>query len=125
MISDVPDETQHVPDGPLKPAAPATASPKFGRYQSSATLGAGAMGTVYRAHDEMLGRDVAIKTLTASGELGVRERFMREARAIGAVHHPNILAVHDVGEEGTTPYLVMELAEGGALRERIKTGGPI
>jgi len=80
------------------------------------------MGTGFRARDEMLGRDVAIKALTASGELGVRERFLREARAIGAVHHPNILAVHDVGEQGQTPYLVMELAAGGSLRERIKAG---
>jgi len=113
------DETRHVPDGPL-PAKSAVNGAKFGRYQTSETLGAGAMGTVYRARDEMLGRDVAIKSLTASGELGVRERFMREARAIGAVHHPNILAVHDVGEEAGTPYLVMELAAGGSLRDRIK-----
>jgi serine/threonine protein kinase len=131
MISEVPDETQHVPDGPLpaSSAAPATPGlaivsaadlPKFGRYRAISTLGAGAMGTVYRAHDELLGRDVAIKSLTANGELGIRERFVREARAIGAVHHPNILAVHDVGEEGTTPYLVMELAAGGSLRGHIK-----
>jgi serine/threonine-protein kinase len=124
MISNVPDETQHVPDGPLKAAVAPNPSPhpRFGRYATSGTLGAGAMGTVYRARDEALGRDVAIKSLTASGELGVRERFLREARAIGAVRHPNILAVHDVGEEGTTPFLVMELAEGGSLRERIKAG---
>jgi len=125
MISNVPDETQHVPDGPLalkRPSAETPKAHKFGRFESSGTLGAGAMGTVYRAHDELLGRDVAIKSLTASGELGVRERFLREARAIGAVHHPNILAVHDVGEEGTTPYLVMELAAGGSLRERVKAG---
>ena len=70
------------------------------------------MGTVYRAHDDVLGRDVAIKALTADGELGVRERFLREARAIGAVQHPNILAIYDAGTEGTTPYLVMELATG-------------
>ena len=55
-----------------------------GPYEVLGVLGAGAMGTVYRAHDELLGRDVAIKALTASGELGVRERFLREARAIGA-----------------------------------------
>ncbi len=132
MIPGVADETQHVPDGPLAAKAvapPASASTKFGRYQATTTLGAGAMGTVYRAHDELLGRDVAIKSLTASGELGIRERFVREARAIGAVHHPNILAVHDVGEEGTTPFIVMELAAGGSLRERIKgesgSGAPL
>jgi serine/threonine-protein kinase len=80
------------------------------------------MGTVFRAHDDVLGRDVAIKVLSADGDLGVRERFVREARAIGAVLHPNILAVYDAGDSGTTPYLVMELAAGGTLRDRIKGG---
>src|SRR5689334_3647706 len=95
-----PPETVHVPDGPLeaKPgvAAPLVAGgealPKFGRFQTTAQLGAGAMGTVYRAHDEMLGRDVAIKALTSDDGLGTRERFLREARAIGALQHANILA---------------------------------
>jgi serine/threonine-protein kinase len=137
-------ETVHVPDGPLPPSTdesrPATGDagaagaadgsglrggltpnlPKFGRFQALAELGAGAMGTVYRAHDDVLGRDVAIKALTADGELGVRERFLREARAISAVQHPNILAIYDAGTEGTTPYLVMELASDGTLRDRIK-----
>ena len=136
-------ETVHVPDGPLPPStdesrADAAAAPgvdgsglrggltpnlpKFGRFQSLAELGAGAMGTVYRAHDDMLGRDVAIKALTADGELGVRERFLREARAISAVQHPNILGIYDAGTEGSTPYLVMELATDGTLRDRIKRG---
>jgi serine/threonine protein kinase len=131
-------ETVHVPDGPLPPSTeesrPTTADgsglrggltpslPKFGRFQSLAELGAGAMGTVYRAHDDVLGRDVAIKALTADGELGVRERFLREARAISAVQHPNILAIYDAGTQDTTPYLVMELASDGTLRDRIKRG---
>jgi serine/threonine protein kinase len=124
----VSDDTHHVPDGPLpaKPAGSAAGDAlTFGRYTTSGQLGAGGMGTVYRAHDELLGRDVAIKSLTANGELGVRERFLREARAIGAVHHPNILAVHDVGEQDTTPYLVMELAAGGSLRDHIKARGSL
>src|SRR5262245_15224031 len=75
-----PDTTQHVPD-----------LPRFGRFQAAAELGAGAMGTVFRAHDNALGRDVAIKALSAGDDAGIRERFLREARAIGAVHHPNIL----------------------------------
>jgi serine/threonine protein kinase len=139
MMGDVPDETQHIPDGPLAPpsetrhvpdgplpAAPAASSdaplPTFGRFRATGTLGSGGMGTVYRAHDEMLGRDVAIKVLTGDGELGMRERFVREARAIGAVLHPNILAVHDVGDANGSPYLVMELAGHGSLRERVKAG---
>jgi len=133
-----PPETVHVPDGPIE-AKPSTADgaapagcaaagsvaaglPTFGRFQALAQLGSGAMGTVYRAHDDVLGRDVAIKTLTADGQLGIRERFLREARAIGAVQHPNILAIHDAGTEGETPYLVMELATDGTLRDRMQRG---
>lgn len=93
----------------------------FGRFQISAELGAGAMGTVYRAYDEMLGRTVAIKTLHVH-DAGVRERFLREARAIGAVSHPNIVAVYDAGVEDDTPYLVMEHAAAGAFSDRVKTG---
>lgn len=137
-------ETVHVPDGPLPAddSRPSTGDaiadgsgvsrggltpnlPKFGRFQALAELGAGAMGTVYRAHDDVLGRDVAIKALTADGELGVRERFLREARAISAVQHPNILGIYDAGTEGTAPYLVMELATDGTLRDRIKRSGAV
>ncbi|HET7504462.1 MAG TPA: serine/threonine-protein kinase, partial [Kofleriaceae bacterium] len=107
----VPDTTQHVPD-----------LPTFGRFQVIAELGAGAMGTVYRANDAVLGRAIAIKALHAANQIGVRERFVREARAIGAVHHPNILAIYDAGTEGDTPYLVMELAPAGTLRDRIAAG---
>ncbi len=140
MISSVsdnsPDGTQHVPDGPAPtetqfvPDGPAPAPrladrsavlPRFGRFQALAEIGAGAMGTVYRAHDDVLGRSVAIKALHAHDH-GTRERFLREARAIGAVLHANILAVYDAGTEQDTPYLVMELAAGGSLRERIRAG---
>jgi serine/threonine-protein kinase len=108
----------------LRGPVPAAADdlPTFGRFRATAKLGEGGMGAVYRARDEMLGRDVAIKVLTSAGELGIRERFVREARAIGAVVHPNILAVHDAGEHGGEPYLVMELAAHGTLRERVKAG---
>jgi serine/threonine protein kinase len=104
------DQTQHVAD-----------LPRFGRFRALAELGGGAMGTVYRAQDEVLGRAVAIKALH-SREAGTRERFLREARAIGAVLHPNILAVYDAGTDDNQPYLVMELAAGGSLRERIMAG---
>jgi serine/threonine-protein kinase len=132
-------ETELVPDGSLAPSqtevlsgnviaapapapAPAPAGPRFGRFRAEEKLGAGAMGTVYRAFDDVLGRPVAIKTLHAGNQIGIRERFLQEARAIGAVHHPSILGVYDAGTEGDTPYLVMELAPGGSLRERIKAG---
>lgn len=139
-----PTETQFVPDGPAPPprladrasqpprladrarqpprfADRAAELPRFGRFRALAELGSGAMGTVYRAHDDVLGRPVAIKALHAH-DSGTRERFLREARAIGAVLHPNILAVYDAGTEHETPYLVMELAAGGSLRERIRAG---
>jgi serine/threonine protein kinase len=103
--------TEHVPD-----------LPRFGRFQAAAELGAGAMGTVFRARDQALGRDVAIKALSAGGDAGIRERFVREARAIGAVHHPNILAIYDASTEGETPYIVMELATGGSLWDLVKRG---
>jgi serine/threonine protein kinase len=128
-----PPETVHVPDGPLEVKPPvadgsglhASELPTFGRYQTIAQLGAGAMGTVYRAHDAVLGRDVAVKALTSDDGLGTRERFLREARAIGAVQHANILAIYDAHSEGATPYLVVELATGGTLRDRIKSeAGP-
>ncbi|NVB82427.1 MAG: serine/threonine protein kinase [Kofleriaceae bacterium] len=106
-----PDTTQFVPD-----------LPRFGRFQTTAELGAGAMGTVFRAHDDALGRDVAIKALSAGNDAGIRERFLREARAIGAVHHPNILAIYDASTEGDTPYIVMELATAGALWDRVRAG---
>jgi serine/threonine protein kinase len=104
------DQTQRVAD-----------LPRFGRFRALAEIGSGAMGTVYRAHDDVLGRAVAIKALHAR-DTGTRERFLREARAIGAVLHPNILAVYDAGTDDNTPYLVMELAALGTLRDRIRMG---
>jgi serine/threonine protein kinase len=103
--------TQHAPD-----------LPRFGRFRAVAQLGAGAMGIVYRAHDDMLGRPVAIKALHLREDVAIRERFLREARAIGAVLHPNILAIYDAGSQDGAPYLVMEFAPGGSLRDRMKTG---
>jgi len=96
--------------------------PKLGRFQTTSELGSGGMGTVFRATDDVLGREVAIKALHASDDVGIRERFLREAKAIGAVRHPNILGIYDAGTEGDIPYLVMELATGGSLRDRIKAG---
>ena len=79
------------------------------------------MGEVYRARDTRLGRDVAIKVLPASvsDDPDRLRRFEQEARAAGALNHPNILVVHDVGEHGRAPYLVCELLEGTTLREQL------
>jgi serine/threonine protein kinase len=97
---------------------------RLGSYTIVELLGAGGMGAVYRARDERTGRDVAIKVLfDSTAHYEVAARFRREARAAAAVSHPNVLRVHEASFEGDTPYLVIELAPGGSLAERIKTAG--
>jgi serine/threonine protein kinase len=83
------------------------------------------MGEVYRARDPRLDRDVAVKILppTAVDTPDRLRRFSQEARAAGAINHPNIVAVLDVGFEGQTPYVVSELLEGSTLREKMSAGG--
>src|ERR1700679_2222728 len=99
---------------------PLSTGDKLGPYEILAPIGKGGMGEVYRARDTRLHRDVAIKALAqAFATEGVRERFQREARAASALNHPNICVVHDVGEAGGHPFLVMELLQGKTLREHI------
>ena len=99
---------------------------RLGPYEIVAPLGAGGMGEVYRARDTRLGRDVAIKVLPQqlSGTPELRARFEREARSISQLNHPNICVLHDVGREGDTDFLVMELVEGETLERRL-TRGPV
>jgi serine/threonine-protein kinase len=98
---------------------------KTGRYQLLDELGRGAMGVVYRAHDPVIGREVAVKTmhLAADGSGASRPefitRFQTEARAAGTLTHPNIVIVYDAGEEGGTFYITMELVEGRSLQSLI------
>jgi Tol biopolymer transport system component len=96
----------------------------LGSYEVVAPLGAGGMGEVYRARDAKLGREVAIKVLPAhlSNDPDALARFEREARAVAALSHPNILAIHDFGKHAGTAYAVMELLEGETLRERLREG---
>ena len=97
----------------------------FGRYRVTKPLGTGAMGEVYEAVDDVLGRDVAIKTLrTSSGALFLDDRFRNEARAIAKLTHPNIVAVFDVDVAATPPFLVMERVAGPSLADRL-TAGPL
>jgi Tol biopolymer transport system component len=95
----------------------------LGPYQIVAPLGAGGMGEVYRARDERLGRDVAIKVLpaTRASDEHALARFEREAKAVAALSHPNILAIHDFGREGDLVFTVSELLEGETLGERLKS----
>jgi eukaryotic-like serine/threonine-protein kinase len=97
---------------------------KLGPFAIQAQLGAGGMGEVYCARDARLGRDVAIKVLPKSfaSDADRLRRFEQEARAVAALNHPNILAVHDVGAEDGTPYIVTELLEGRTLREQLNDG---
>ncbi|HKV79188.1 MAG TPA: protein kinase [Candidatus Sulfotelmatobacter sp.] len=93
----------------------------IGHYRVLEKIGAGAMGEVFRARDERLGRDVALKLIrpASSDNPDHLRRFEQEARAAAALNHPNIVAIYDVGFEGTTPYIVAELLEGGTLRHRL------
>jgi serine/threonine protein kinase/Tol biopolymer transport system component len=97
---------------------------KLGPYEIVSPLGAGGMGEVYRAHDTRLGRDVALKILPQSFALDLERlhRFEQESRAVAAFNHPNILAIHDVGQHNGSPFLVSELLEGESLRAILDRG---
>src|SRR5512139_1894653 len=89
------------------------------RYRLDAELGQGGMGTIYRATDTLLQREVAVKLLSASG-LGTegRARLLREAQAVARLNHPNIVSLYDAGESNGVPFIVMELVAGQSLREK-------
>lgn len=95
--------------------------PRIDGFAVERVIGSGGMGVVYRARHERLNRIVAIKMLLAGGYAGDREleRFKREAEAIAAICHPNIVQVFDAGECDGHPYFVMELVEGGTLAQRL------
>ena len=97
---------------------------KLGPYEIVAPLGAGGMGEVYRARDSKLGRDVAVKVLPEklSRDADALARFEREARAVAALSHPNILAIFDLGVEEGRSYAVTELLDGETLREKLSEG---
>ncbi len=102
------------------------AGTRFGPYEILSPLGAGGMGEVYRAKDSRLGREVAIKVLpdSTAKDPEALVRFEREAKAVAALSHPNILALHDVGTENGVVYAVMELLDGETLRGKLQ-GGPL
>ncbi len=93
-------------------------------YRILEKIGAGGMGEVYRAHDEQLDRDVAIKVLPTSSfsDPGARARLLREARSAGSLNHPHICTMHEVGEAEGQAFIVMELVEGQSLSARLARG---
>jgi Tol biopolymer transport system component len=97
---------------------------KLGPYEIVSPLGAGGMGEVYRAKDTRLGREVAVKVLPQhlSSNTEVRARFEREAKTVSSLNHPHICTLFDVGREGDTDFLVMELIEGETLAARLGKG---
>lgn len=102
-----------------------------GRYELGERLGAGGMGTVHRARDLRLDRDVAVKVLRGErvGDDAARARFMAEARTAGSIHHPGIATVHDVGEDTATddldPFIVMQLIEGASVAQVLRDRGTL
>ena len=111
-------DAETLPDGPSLGGS---------RYRLTGVLGQGGMSTVYRALDTDSGRERAIKMLSPARKAhdSLVRRFEREARALELLRHPNIVQVHDVGAEGADLFIVMDLAEGGSLHERIKRHGPL
>src|SRR5947207_11876927 len=97
----------------------------LGHYRVVAQIGEGGMGTVYRAHDEVLHRDVAVKVVNKGAGLdaSASQNLLHEARASSALAHPNICTIYEVGETEGNLYIVMELVEGKSLREMSRDGG--
>ncbi len=100
---------------------------RLGKYALGDRIGGGSMGTVYAAYDEVLERHVALKTMRA--KIGqnpeLQLRFYREAKSAARLHHPNIVAVYDMGEEGETAFIAMELLDGKDLKKIIEEKTPM
>ena len=95
-----------------------------GRYRLGPVIGRGAMGVVHRAHDERLGRDVAVKFLRndLAAHESVRDRFEREAMSAARLLHPNVVTVFDSGEEDGEPHIIMECLPGRTLADELREG---
>jgi serine/threonine protein kinase len=99
---------------------------QLGRYRIVSELGRGAMGVVYKAHDPVLDRTVALKTIMLGDDVQEREefqsRFFQEAKAAGRLNHPALITIYDFGEEGSLAYMAMELLDGTELSKRMAQG---
>jgi TonB family protein len=100
---------------------------KLGRYEIIRELGRGAMGVVFKARDPLIGRVVALKTITAglAQDPDLLQRFYREAQAAGSLQHPNVVTIYEMGEEGGTPFIAMEYIEGDSLELIISQRHPL
>jgi serine/threonine protein kinase len=98
-----------------------------GRYRLIEPLGEGGMATIYRAHDEQLGRDVAVKVLRPEygRDSAFVARFRQEAQAAASLNHPNVVNVFDYGTDRGVPFIVMELIDGGDLQSLIREEAPL
>jgi serine/threonine protein kinase len=99
---------------------------KLGKFEILGKLGQGAMGVVYKARDPFIGRLVALKTITTglSEDPALLQRFYQEARSAGALQHPNIVTIFELGKEADTPFIAMEFLEGGSL-DKLLEGRPV
>src|SRR5208337_1783627 len=122
MCAQASDPSKHTLEIRLRSSTPAPHSlksktpMKLGNYEITTKLGEGGMGEVWRAHDARLNRSVAVKIL-AQGT-----RFEQEATALGALNHPNIVAVYDAGQDNGQFYIVSELVDGESLRALVEHG---
>src|SRR5262245_52470717 len=114
------DETRTV----AAPIARLPSGSVFAHYRMMGALGAGGMGEVYRARDERLDREVAVKVLPQSSfdDPSARARLVREAKSAAALNHPNVCTVYEVGEANGQAYIAMELVEGQTLAARLAAG---
>ena len=113
-----------------KPAAPAVKelSGRIGKYDILRPIGKGAMGMVYLAHDTILERDVALKVMVSqiADDPELNQRFIREAKAVAKMTHPNVVNVFDLGQHADgSPYIAMELLKGQDLQKALRTPPPL
>ena len=110
-----------LPDGPTMRVPSSPDLPRIQGYEIQGVLGRGGMGVVYKARHLRLNRTVALKMLLAGAHAGPesRGRFLREAEAVAGLRHPNIVQVHDLGDQEGQPFFTMEFVEGGNLAQKL------